>query len=42
MNNSNLIKVAELGGVKPGDRKVVLVNGIEIALFNLNGRGSML
>jgi nitrite reductase/ring-hydroxylating ferredoxin subunit len=34
---ANLVKVAELGEIKPGQRKVVLVNGTEIALFNLDG-----
>jgi nitrite reductase/ring-hydroxylating ferredoxin subunit len=33
----NLIKVAELEEIKPGKRKVVSVNGIEIAIFNING-----
>ncbi len=34
----NLIKVAELEEIKPGKRKVVSVNGIEIAIFNINGK----
>ena len=36
-NSANLIKVAKLEDIKPGKRKVVLVNGTEIALFNING-----
>jgi nitrite reductase/ring-hydroxylating ferredoxin subunit len=34
---TNLVKAAKLGEVKPGQRKVVSVNGREIALFNLEG-----
>ena len=36
-DSANLIKVAKLEDIKPGKRKVVLVNGTEIALFNING-----
>ena len=35
--NSNFFKVAEIREVEPGKRKVVLVNGTEIVLFNING-----
>jgi len=35
--NSNLFKVAEIREVELGKRKVALVNGTEIALFNING-----
>ncbi|MGH7799617.1 MAG: Rieske (2Fe-2S) protein [Thermodesulfobacteriota bacterium] len=35
--NPNLFQVAEIREVEPGKRKVVLVNGTEIALFNING-----
>jgi NAD(P)H-dependent nitrite reductase small subunit len=37
MTNTNLVKVAELEDIKPGKRKVISVNGTEIALFNLDG-----
>ena len=35
--NSSLLMVAKIGEVQAGKRKVVLVNGTEIALFNING-----
>ncbi len=36
-DSANLINVAKLEDIKPGKRKVILVNGTEIALFNVNG-----
>ena len=34
---TSLVKVARIREIKPGRRKVVSVNGVEIALLNLNG-----
>jgi nitrite reductase/ring-hydroxylating ferredoxin subunit len=34
---ANLVKVAGIREIKPGQRKVVSINGQEIALFNLEG-----
>ena len=34
---SDFIKVANTGDLKPGENKVVNVNGTEVALFNVDG-----
>jgi len=34
---SNFVKVASTGDLKPGENKVVYVNGTEVALFNVDG-----
>ncbi len=36
-SNKRLVKVAKLGEIGPGQRKVVTVNGAEIIIFNLDG-----
>jgi nitrite reductase/ring-hydroxylating ferredoxin subunit len=36
-SNRNLVKVAKLGEIGPGQRKVIMVNGSEIMVFNLDG-----
>ncbi|MBS3104675.1 non-heme iron oxygenase ferredoxin subunit [Candidatus Woesearchaeota archaeon] len=33
----NFVKVASTSDLKPGENKVVNVNGIEVALFNVDG-----
>ncbi len=35
---SNLIRVASTSDLKPGENKVVNVNGVDIALFNVDGQ----
>ena len=34
---SNLVRVASISDLKPGENKVVNVNGTEVALFNVDG-----
>jgi 3-phenylpropionate/trans-cinnamate dioxygenase ferredoxin subunit len=38
MSDSGFVRVAQVGEIKPGDRKLIDIDGRPIALFNVDGK----